>query len=336
MKKILSLLAVILFAAIGAYSQTPAPGIFNYQGVARNSVGNVLVNRSIALRLTIHDGAPAGPVVYQESRGVVTNPFGLFNAQVGSAGGTSVTGTIAGVNWGVGNKYIQVEIDPNGGTTFINIGTAQIVSVPYALYASQANDLVLPFLKTQADAGTLFRINNSGTGISGAIMGVTQSPAANAWGVHGRVDNTSAGGFSTGLLGTNLSTTGLGIGVTGSQNGSGWGVYGTTPSGIGVNGASTSGIGGFFSTTSGYALITTGGNVGISTNAPTYRLEVVHGGATGILTRSTAGFSVNDINAFDGDAALRFSNNGTLRWNIRNEPSSNDLQIFDMGAGVAG
>ncbi|HJW31470.1 MAG TPA: hypothetical protein VJ508_19710, partial [Saprospiraceae bacterium] len=91
MKKILSLLAVILFAAMGAYSQ--APGIFNYQGVARNSVGNVLINQSIALRLTIHDGAPAGPVAYQEVRNVVTNPFGLFNVQVGSAGATSVIGT---------------------------------------------------------------------------------------------------------------------------------------------------------------------------------------------------------------------------------------------------
>ncbi|MBK7291415.1 MAG: hypothetical protein IPI78_14955 [Chitinophagaceae bacterium] len=33
------------------YSQ--APGILNYQGVARNSVGNVLVNQNITLRLTI-------------------------------------------------------------------------------------------------------------------------------------------------------------------------------------------------------------------------------------------------------------------------------------------
>src|SRR5689334_16570645 len=124
MKKLLTLMAVVLLAAIGAMGQ--APGIFNYQGVARNSVGNVLINKNITLRLSIHDGAIAGPVVYQESRNVTTNPFGLFNVQVGSSGASNVTGTIAGVNWAVGNKYIQVEIDPNGGTTFLNIGTAQI------------------------------------------------------------------------------------------------------------------------------------------------------------------------------------------------------------------
>ncbi|HEV7783365.1 MAG TPA: hypothetical protein VGO58_18950, partial [Chitinophagaceae bacterium] len=135
MKKILSLLA-IMFATLAAYNQ--APGIFNYQGVARNATGNVLVNKTISLRLTIHDGSAAGAVVYQESRTIVTNPFGLFNVQVGSPGAGSVTGTINGVNWPVGSKYIQVEIDPNGGNSFINIGTAQLASVPYALHATSA------------------------------------------------------------------------------------------------------------------------------------------------------------------------------------------------------
>ncbi len=107
MKKILSLLAIML-GALAGYGQ--APGILNYQGVARNSVGNVLVNKTINLRLTIRDGAAAGPTVYQESRIVTTNPFGLFNVQVGSPGAASVTGTIAGVNWAVSAKFIQVEI----------------------------------------------------------------------------------------------------------------------------------------------------------------------------------------------------------------------------------
>ena len=39
MKKILSILAAVLLVAISGYSQSP--GFFNYQGVARNSVGKV-------------------------------------------------------------------------------------------------------------------------------------------------------------------------------------------------------------------------------------------------------------------------------------------------------
>ena len=506
MKKLLSLLSVLLLAVAGMYAQSPAPGILNYQGVARNSVGNVLVNKNISLRLTIHDGSAAGPVVYSETRQVTTNPFGLFNVQLGSPGAAGVSGTIAGVPWGVGLKFIQVEIDPNGGSTFINIGTAQLASVPYSLYSSLSNDLVLPFNKTQADAGTLFRVTNSGNGTgSTALEGLTNSTAGNASAIIGTVTSTGPGGFSAGVRGINNGTSGLGIGVYGSQNGSGWGVYGTTPSGIGVNGASGSGFGVFGSSTSGSgvygtsstgfpgffevtnsastsdalrattagtgaswairgissgtngaglfqqtnatntannlqsnqaglgraglfnstnaastanavdinvagtgfglriastngapkALQTVGGvqltgineaanrlltsdavgnatwqsaaavgvvtgsgtlnfvpkwtpvgtnlgnsllfdngtSVGLGTTTPTHRFDVTHGGSTGIGINSTSSFSVLDINAASGDAAIRFGNAGVNQWNLRNRPGDNYLEIFELGGG---
>lgn len=136
MKKLIVATIAILTVMTTVHSQ--APGILNYQGVARNSVGSVIQNKTISLRLTIHDGSATGTTVYQESRTATTNPFGLFNVQVGSPGASSVTGTVTGVNWSAGNKYIQVEIDPTGGTAFINIGTAQLASVPYALNAAGA------------------------------------------------------------------------------------------------------------------------------------------------------------------------------------------------------
>lgn len=252
MKTILPLLTLFLLCAASGFSQ--APGFLNYQGVARNSVGNVLKDKAINLRLSIHQGTASGPVVYQESRATTTNPFGLFNVQIGSGGATNVTGTIAGVNWSTGNKFIQVEIDPNGGTSFINIGTAQLASVPYALYATGSVDLLLPFNKTQADNGTLFKITNSGdnTG-STALEGLTNSTAANAAAVIGTVTAAAPGSFSAGIRGINNSTTGTGIGVYGSQAGSGWGVYGISPSGIGVNGTSTSGTGVYGTSTTGRA-----------------------------------------------------------------------------------
>lgn len=138
MRKILCSVALVLLAS-AIYSQ--APGLFNYQGVARNSVGNVLQNKSISLRLSIHDATENGPVVYSETRTVTTNPFGLFNIQVGSAGASTTIGTITAVNWAIGKKYIQVEIDPAGGSAFINIGTSQLASVPFALHAAGASPI---------------------------------------------------------------------------------------------------------------------------------------------------------------------------------------------------
>ncbi|MBL7748862.1 MAG: hypothetical protein JNM19_15600, partial [Chitinophagaceae bacterium] len=76
------------------------------------------------------------------------------------------------------------------------------------------------------------------------------------------------------------------------------------------------------------------GNVGIGeTTSPSYRLDVLHGGATGIRSRSSATFSLMDIDAANGDAALRFANAGVNQWNIRNNPANDDLQIFELGGG---
>lgn len=136
MKQLILLIAVMLLITTGSMAQ--APGLLNYQGVARNAVGNVIANKSIKLRLSIHDGTSGGPVVYRETRSLNTNAFGLFTAQIGGPGATDVTGTIAGVNWGAGAKFLEVEIDPAGGNNFKSIGNTQLVSVPYALQAGNS------------------------------------------------------------------------------------------------------------------------------------------------------------------------------------------------------
>jgi hypothetical protein len=55
MKKLLLIAGII--TSFFAYGQ--APNQINYQGVARNSVGNVLPNKKIAIRLSIHDESAA-------------------------------------------------------------------------------------------------------------------------------------------------------------------------------------------------------------------------------------------------------------------------------------
>ncbi len=75
------------------------------------------------------------------------------------------------------------------------------------------------------------------------------------------------------------------------------------------------------------------GNIGIGTTTPDYKLDVEHGGGTGIRVKSTSSFSVVDIDAFSGDAALRFARAGVNQWNIRNDPSTDNLQIFELGGG---
>ena len=127
-----------LFIALSFFAHGQVPNQINYQAVARNSVGNVLPNKKITARLSIRDGSATGTILYKETRTITTNSFGLFNIAIGSPGADNATGTINGIDWSTAAKFIQVEVDPDGGSNFINMGAAQLLSVPYALYAGSA------------------------------------------------------------------------------------------------------------------------------------------------------------------------------------------------------
>ncbi|NCT68264.1 MAG: hypothetical protein GXC76_11585 [Rhodanobacteraceae bacterium] len=86
-------------------------------------------------------------------------------------------------------------------------------------------------------------------------MGSSSSTDSSVNAVVGAISSTAPGGFSSGVRGINNGTGGLGIGVYGSQAGSGWGVYGVTPSGIGVYGNSSgNGFGVYANSSSGTGL----------------------------------------------------------------------------------
>jgi hypothetical protein len=127
-------LLIAFTVVLSALAQSPQ--LLNYQGVARNSFGNPIANRQLSLRLSIRNASSNGSIVYSETRTVTTNGGGLYSVQIGSAGATAQIGTMAAINWQVGAKFLQVELDPESGTNFIDLGTTQLVSVPYALSAA--------------------------------------------------------------------------------------------------------------------------------------------------------------------------------------------------------
>lgn len=131
---LLALLTVICFLS---YSQVPQT--INYQAVARNTSGNILPNQFISIELSIRDGSPTATIVYQEIDTATTNQFGLFTVAIGS-GQVQVGTNLTAVNWSTGSKYLQVAFDPTGGSNFTNMGTTQLLSVPYALYAASSAD----------------------------------------------------------------------------------------------------------------------------------------------------------------------------------------------------
>jgi uncharacterized protein (TIGR02145 family) len=70
-----------------------------------------------------------------ETHTATTNGSGHFAIQIG--GGTAMLGKFDSVGWANGrNKYLKTELSQNG--TWVNLGTSQLVSVPYALVSARA------------------------------------------------------------------------------------------------------------------------------------------------------------------------------------------------------
>lgn len=215
LRKLTLLTALFLFGYFRSFAQAPAEGI-NYQAVARDANGNVLTS-PITVRTGILSNSPNGTLIYQETHSVTPNSFGLFNLVIGQ--GTQTGGTASGfaaIDWSTGPYFAKTEI--NTGGSFINMGTSQLWSVPYALYARSAG--------------------NSQTITAGTGIGVVQN---------GQVVTISSNLSLDGL--TDVNTAGAGNGQVLQFNGTDW-VPGTVTgggtfnagAGININGTTISAL----------------------------------------------------------------------------------------------
>lgn len=134
MKRILPTLILLVFLSDILTAQVKG---INFQAVARNSAGGVVANKKITVRLTIRDGSPQGIAEYSETKSTITNIAGLFSIVLGEPEPTAViTGVFDNIFWRTGNKYLQVELDADGGTNFVSAGVQKINFVPYAHFAN--------------------------------------------------------------------------------------------------------------------------------------------------------------------------------------------------------
>jgi hypothetical protein len=292
-------ITLVLFLLFSLFISAQAPHKFNYQAIARNASGNGLANQSISVRFTIRDISSTGPILYQEKQVLQTNQFGLFNTLVGD--GSVLSGDFSTINWGLNPKYLQVEYDPNAGNNFLLAGNAEMVSVPYALYA-----------ETSGSGG------GGGTGPTGPTGPIGANGITGATGPTGEVGATGntgptgpqgSGGGATGATGPTGATgaTGSGGGATGPTGPTGLnGVTGPTGS-IGLTGntgptgaTGPAGSGNLSGTLNYVAKFTPDSNsignsriydngsfVGIGTNSPQAHLHLKGDSTTSILLTST-------------------------------------------------
>ena len=134
MKKIISL--TFLMATLLSHAQAPE-GI-NYQAVVRDNLGTPIENSLVSLKIAIYQSSTSGLLVFEESFSPNTNSYGLVNFIIGQ--GNLISGDFSIIDWATGPYFIEISADIDGGSDFEVVGTQELMSVPYALYAKTAGN----------------------------------------------------------------------------------------------------------------------------------------------------------------------------------------------------
>jgi uncharacterized protein (TIGR02145 family) len=143
------LVSLFLLSLIPSFLLSQSPQSIPYQAVVRNADGSLLSNASLTMIFKIHTASATGEVVYQESHTTASNAQGLVVLNVGQ--GQPSVGTFDNINWGNGAKFLHVLM--NAGNGELDLGTQQMMSVPYALYAEEVSSFVSSTGDTLSIAG---------------------------------------------------------------------------------------------------------------------------------------------------------------------------------------
>ena len=273
---------------------------FTYQG--RLTDGGAAANATYEFSFKLFDALTLGNQVGPTINTDVGVSNGLFTANLDF--GAVITGTAL---------YLDIGVRPDGSVDpYTTLSPRQAITpAPYALTLRPGADVI----GAQTNNAVVEAHNTATAGsTSYALRGETDSTAGSVAAIYGRVTSTAPGGFSTGVRGVNEGTGGNGIGIWGSQNGRGWGVYGTVVSGtavfgdagsiganIGVRGdtSSAAGYAGFFANSGG------AGGVGLYTSggdnaAP----DIVLGGNDDGRIASDPAYAGSDIFLTSNDAVV--------------------------------
>ena len=134
MKKFYAILCLAIASLTQLHAQ--APQGFNYQATVRNSSGDLIVNTNVYFKFNVIQGSQTAVPIFTETHYVPTDDLGQVNLVIGQ--GTANTGTFSELDWSLGSYYLGIELDTGSG--YVAMGTTQLLSVPYALYAENSGN----------------------------------------------------------------------------------------------------------------------------------------------------------------------------------------------------
>ncbi|MCG8696763.1 MAG: hypothetical protein MI922_01820 [Bacteroidales bacterium] len=127
----------LIFVLLLTYTlHAQVPGGIQYQSIVRDSEGKIVSEQNVSLRISLLKNSMSGEVVYSETHNATTNKYGLINLVLGA--GVS-TDDFSLIGWSAGKHFIKIELDVDGGSNYVTMGTTQLLTVPYAFYADSAS-----------------------------------------------------------------------------------------------------------------------------------------------------------------------------------------------------
>tara|TARA_B100000900_G_scaffold381087_1_gene367257 strand:+ start:505 stop:2469 length:1965 start_codon:yes stop_codon:yes gene_type:complete len=132
MKKLLPIV-IALFSICGL---AQAPNGFNYQASVRDANGDLVTEQSVSFKFHIIQGTQTAAPTYTETHATNTDDLGQVSVVVGQGNATS--GTFSSIDWSLGSYFLKIEVELSAGSGYVDLGTTQFMSVPYALYAQNA------------------------------------------------------------------------------------------------------------------------------------------------------------------------------------------------------
>ena len=217
MKKIYTLLMFIITLTISAQ----APQGFNYQATVRNNAGALMINQNVTFKFNVIKDTPTSVPVFSETHYVPTDDLGAVNLVIGK--GTATTGTFNTIDWATGTYYLGIEL--NTGNGFKAMGTSQLLSVPYALYAENSGTNTIHNLQDILTNGS----------VANLTVDATKTNAIEITTTGGNTNNSEYSGFLstiTGTNGRNNAITGTSTGINDYRN---YGVVGRAARAVALN-----------------------------------------------------------------------------------------------------
>jgi hypothetical protein len=135
MKRNYTLLLFFLLATVSILAQTPEK--MSYQLVLRDASNTLLTNQEVGIQISILQTTNTGSAVYTETQTATTNINGLVSLEIGTGASSN---DFSAIDWSEGPYFIKTATDANGDGIYSIIGTSQLMSVPFALYAKKSGN----------------------------------------------------------------------------------------------------------------------------------------------------------------------------------------------------